>query len=107
MVIKLTIHQASKLDRYPIPRIEDLFAKLSVGKQFMHLDLNPTHQQLLLPLGVSSVPGIFQHTMKTLLHGIQNVVVYIDDILVTGITEEVHLNTLNEVLHCQKMAGYA
>ena len=29
---KLTINQASKLDRYPIPRIEDLFAKLAGGK---------------------------------------------------------------------------
>ena len=31
---KLTIHHESKLDRYPIPRIEDLFAKLASGKQF-------------------------------------------------------------------------
>ena len=29
---KLTINQASKLDWYPIPRIEDLFAKLAGGK---------------------------------------------------------------------------
>ena len=43
--------------------------------------------------------------METLLQGIQNVVVYIHDILVTGTTEEVHLNTLNEVLNCLKKAG--
>ena len=43
--------------------------------------------------------------METLLQGNQNVVVYIDDILVTGTTEEVHLNTLNEVLHRLKKAG--
>ncbi len=29
---KLTVNQGSKLDRYPIPRIEDLFAKLSGGQ---------------------------------------------------------------------------
>ena len=29
---KLTVNQASKLDRYPIPKVEDLFAKLAGGK---------------------------------------------------------------------------
>ena len=43
--------------------------------------------------------------METHLQGIQNVVVYIDDILVTGTTQEVHLNTLNVVLNCLKNAG--
>ena len=41
---KLTVNQASKLDRYPIPRIEDLFAKLAGGKLFAHLDLNQAYQ---------------------------------------------------------------
>ena len=45
---KLTINKASKLDCYPIPRIEDLFAKLAGGKQFTHLDLSQVYQQLLL-----------------------------------------------------------
>ncbi len=31
---KLTVNQASKLDRYPIPKIEDLFAKLNGGKKY-------------------------------------------------------------------------
>ena len=39
------------------------------------------------------------------LPGHSNVVVYIDNILVTGTTEEVHLNTLNEVLRRLKKAG--
>ena len=42
--------------------------------------------------------------METLLQGIQNVAVYTDDILLTGSKEEVHLNTLNEVLHHLKKA---
>lgn len=36
--------------------------------------------------------------MDNLLQGLKNVVVYIDDILVTGETEEENLNTLDEVL---------
>ena len=58
-----------------------------------------------MPFGVLSAPGIFQHTMETFLQAIQNVVIYIDDILVTGTTEEVHLNTLNEALHRLEKAG--
>ena len=45
---KLTVNQASKLDRYPTPRIEDLFARLSGGKVFSKLDLSQTYQQVLL-----------------------------------------------------------
>ena len=40
---KLTINQASKLDCYPIPKIEDLFPKLACGKQFTHLDLSQAY----------------------------------------------------------------
>ena len=68
-----------------------------------------THRGLFrynhLLFGVSSVQGIFQCAMEALLQGIQNVVVYIEDILVTGTTEEMHVNTLNEVLNCVKKAG--
>lgn len=36
--------------------------------------------------------------MDTILQGIPNVICYIDDILVTGATEEQHLKNLGEVL---------
>ena len=86
---KLTINQVFKLDRYPIPRIEDLFAKLTGDEQFTHIDLSQAYQQLLLDyeskdyavinthqglfrrnhlsFGISSAPGIFQRAMETLL----------------------------------------
>ena len=45
---KLTVNQASKLDRYPIPRVEDLFAKLAGGQVFTKLDMSQAYMQLLL-----------------------------------------------------------
>ena len=45
---KLTMNQASKLDRYPIPKVEDLFAKLTGEKAFTKLDMSQAYQQLLL-----------------------------------------------------------
>ena len=103
---KMTVNSASKLDAYPIPKIEDLFARLSGGICFSKLDLSQAYQQLeleedskqfvvvnthkglfrynRLPFGISSAPGIFQRTMESLLQDIPSVIVYIDDILIFG-----------------------
>ena len=124
---KLTVNQASKLDKYPIPKIEDLFSKLTGGKSFTKLDMSQAYQQLVLdkesrefvvinthrglfrynrlPFGVSSAPGIFQRVMESILNGIPGVVVYLDDILVTAPTDDEHLTTLEEVLRRLSEAG--
>ena len=109
----VTVNPVSKLDKYPIPKVNDLFAKLGKGKLFSKLDLSHAYQQLpldteskkyvvinthkglfqysRLPFGISSAPGIFQRVMDSLLQGIEGVVVYLDDILITGSTVEAHL----------------
>ena len=45
---KQTINQAAKLDNYPIPRMEDLYATLGEGTKFTKLDLSQAYQQLEL-----------------------------------------------------------
>ena len=59
-----------------------------------------------LPYGVSSAPGIFQCLMENVLQCIPNVIVYIDDILVTGANEEEHLKTLSLVLDRLEKDGF-
>ena len=39
---KQTINRVAKLDRYPIPRVQDLCAKIGGGKTVTKLDLRPT-----------------------------------------------------------------
>ena len=100
-----TVNPVSKLDRYPIPKFEDLFATLANGKSSTTIDLSHAYQQLplddtskkytvinthkglfqysRLPFGISSAPGIFQRVIKSILQGIPGVVAYLDDILVT------------------------
>ena len=58
-----------------------------------------------LPFGVSSAPGIFQQVMESILSGISGVVVYLDDIFITGPTREAHLASLEEVLKKLEEAG--
>lgn len=44
-----------------------------------------------LLFGIASAPAIFQRIIETHLHGIPNMFIYIDDILITGKTEKDHL----------------
>ena len=124
---KITVNQASSVDSYPLPRVEEFFARLAGGKQFSKLDLSQAYLQLpldekskeyvtinthkglyrynRLPFGVSSAPGIFQRCMENLLRDIKGVAVYLDDILVTGATTEEHLRNLAAVLARLQAAG--
>ena len=124
---QMTINQAAKLDAYPLPKIEDLFTSLSGGMYFTKLDLSHAYQQLQLdetlrpyvtinthkglfqytrlPFGVSYAPAIFQRTMESLLQDMDQVVVYIDEILIVGRTQAEHLKKLDEVMQRLKEAG--
>ena len=124
---KQTVNKASTLDKYSIPKIDDLFASLAGGQKFTKLDMSQACQQLCLdddskkyvvintskglfcynrlPFGISSAPGIFQRVIEGLLQGIPKVVVYLDDILITGSTTDEHLRNLTEVLKRLEEAG--
>ena len=124
---KNTVNQVSKLDNYPIPKMEDLLATLGRGNKFTKLDMSQAYQQLeleesskrfttinthkglyqynRLSFGVSAAPGIFQRTMENLIQGIPHVVVRIDDSLVSGKDDLNHLANLEEVLSGLSSAG--
>ena len=124
---KVTINPLAKLDRYPIPRIEDLLATLGGGQSFMKLDMSQAYQQVeleeslkkftvinthkglfeytRLPFGISSAPAIFQRVMEGLLQDIPGVVVYIDDFLITCKTNEDHLQSFETLLKRMEDAG--
>ena len=124
---KVTINAASKCDKYPIPRIEDIYASLSGGNIFAKIDLSNsylqvplhedfrkfttinTHQGLYqytrLPFGVSSSPEIYQRSMDDMLRGIPGVCTYLDDLLITGKNAHEHKQTLEAVLQHLSDAG--
>ena len=124
---KLTINQASPIETYPLPRVDELFSNLAGGKYFTKLDMSNAYLQLplhpesrqvvtinthrglfqynRLPFGVASAPAIFQRCMDTLLQGLRGVSVYIDDILITGASKQEHLENLEAVLQKLQAAG--
>ena len=124
---RLTVNPALKVDQYPVPTAEDLFSTLAGGTAFTKLDLSQAYQQVeldessqkyvtisthrglyrykRLPFGVASAPALFQQIMDKILQGIPRVVVYIDDILITGSTEREHLATLGQVLTLLEQYG--
>ena len=116
---KVTVNPVLKVDQYPLPTPEDLFATLAGGESFTKLDLSQAYQQMelspesrkyvtvnthkglyqytRLPFGIASAPSLFQQMMEKILQGIPHVVVYVDDILITGRNEEEHLQALRQV----------
>ncbi|XP_055307053.1 uncharacterized protein K02A2.6-like [Sitodiplosis mosellana] len=124
---KSTINRFLKDFRYPLPRIEEIFASMQRGQLFTKLDLSGAYNQLVLdddaqklctlsthkglfrmkrlPFGVKIAASIFQKTMESLLSQFANVFCFQDDIVVTGSNFAEHLSTLRKVLTKLQEAG--
>jgi hypothetical protein len=117
---KVTVNPQIKVDQYPLPRPEELFASLNGGQQFTKLDFSEAYLQLeldeaaqsclvinthkglfrykRLPFGVSSAPAIFQQVMDQVIRGLKGVACYLDDLVITGCNKDEHLGNLDAVL---------
>ena len=84
---------------------------LDLSQAYLQLPLDPesmkyctinTHrgpyQFTRLLFGIASASAMFQKVMDTILQEASGIICYINDILVTGATEEEHLRNLEEVL---------
>ncbi|KAF2903212.1 hypothetical protein ILUMI_02969 [Ignelater luminosus] len=103
---KITLNPHIEVDRHLISRIAELFVKQQGGSYFSKLDLFNAYQQIPLdeksktlvtisthkglyhypraPFGIASIPTKFQKVMESLLGSLEGVVVFLDDILITG-----------------------
>ena len=103
-------------DPEPVPNADDLLTKLSQGRYFSKFDLSKGYWQIpmaeadkaktafvtseglyqftVLPFGMVNAPAIFSRLMRSVLAGLDNVVNYIDDILIYTETWDEHLIVL-------------
>ena len=117
---KVTVNPVLDVDCHPLPKPQELLATLAGGKKFTHLDLSSAYLQLeleaesrnyimvnthldlyrytRLPFGIASAPVIFQRSMDSILQGIPSVICYLNDLLITGVSDQEHLQNLQQVL---------
>ncbi|XP_055590200.1 uncharacterized protein K02A2.6-like [Uranotaenia lowii] len=106
------LNAALESDRHPLPHPDDIFTALAGARIFSQIDLSDaylqveveeesrklltvnTHRGLFqynrLTPGVKSAPGAFQRIIDCMVAGIPGVKTYLDDILVSGRTQEEH-----------------
>ncbi|XP_031348472.1 uncharacterized protein K02A2.6-like [Photinus pyralis] len=124
---KVTINKHVQIDDYPLPRFEDITSKLSRGKYFSKIDLKDAYLQMevhpdcrkylviskpkgyfaykRLPFGISFAPSLFQRTMDQILSGLEGVVCFLDDIMITAPNVSTHMDRLKMVLRRLQAAG--
>ena len=117
-------------NRYPLPRVDELFDRLQGAKYFSKIDLRSGYWQirihpddvpktafrtryghfewLVLPMGLTNAPATFMHLMHEIFRPFLDdfVIVFLDDILIYSknlIDHRRHLRTVLDVLRQNKL----
>ena len=117
-----SLNEVTIKNKYPLPKIEDLFDQLNGAKVFSKIDLRSGYYQLkirpqdipktafvtryglyectVMSFGLTNAPAYFMYLMnKVFMEYLDKfVIVFIDDILVFSKTEEEHEQHLRMVL---------
>lgn len=113
-------NQAIQRLNHPLPVFDDLITKFRNAKYFTSLDIKQAFHQVeiteesrdvttfitnwglyrykRLLFGVNCAPELFQNLMESILVGCRNTVVFIDDILIFGDTEDDHDSAVKQTL---------
>ena len=114
------LNDSVRREKFPLPTTDELLAQLSGATTFSKLDCNSGFYQIplaeesqplttfitpygrfcfkRLPVGINPGPEVFHREMTHILTGIPGVIVDIDDVLVSGKTQQEHDDRLRVVL---------
>ena len=118
------LNSKTRLDTYPLPNLRSFthaikgskyFTKLDLYKAFHLIPLTPSSSKKTatitpwgifvykrLAMGLRNSCQTFQKLVEYVLSGIDNIYIYIDDILIHSETEAEHLKTVEEV--CRRLS---
>lgn len=123
------LNELTKKDSYPLPRMDTILSSLGESRWFSTLDLQSGYWQVamspadkektafvvdrglwefqVMPFGLCNAPATFERLMDRVFEDVswQTALVYLDDIIVHGITFEEHLSNLRIVFQKLKEAG--
>ncbi|GJY06990.1 putative reverse transcriptase domain-containing protein [Tanacetum coccineum] len=125
ILVRLNIFEANK-NRYPLPRIDDMFDQLQGSSVYSKIDLRSGYHQLrvrdedipktafktryghyefqVMPFGLTNAPTIFMDLMNRVCKPYLDkfVIVFIDDILIYSKSKEEHAEHLKLILELLK-----
>lgn len=124
---KVGINRHVDMQRYPLPLIDEVLVTLQGGERFSKIDLADaylqveveesardylvitTHRGLFrykrLPFGLSSAVGIFQCAIESVIKNLPRTCAYLDDIIVTGTSDEQHIAQLRCLFERLRRSG--
>ena len=112
---------------HPLPKIDEMYAKLKGAKVFSTIDLRSGYHHitlgkssraktafitpfgkykfLMVPFGLAQAPAYFQLLMNKVLTGLKFAMTYLDDIIIFSQNELQHLEHLEIVFSCLRETG--
>ena len=121
------LNAVMKRDRWPMPRVDEIFDEIKGSTVFTTIDLFQgywqikmdesckekttfvcrygTYQFEVMPFGLMNAGATFQRMMDQMLVNVSNVKCYIDDVVIHSATKEEHVGHLEKVLKLLRDKG--
>ena len=121
------LNKITRIYVWPMPRVEDIFAKLGKAKFYTTLDLRSgyhhialdkdsikktafvtpfgKHEYLKVPFCLAQVPAYFQNLINKVLNGLNFTLTYLNDVIIFSENAKQHLKHIQIVLTKLKQAN--